>query len=200
MTPIFVGRDKTRRAIEDTMTKDGRLFIATQKRASEDDPDCASLYAVGVTADIIHRMALPDGTMKVRVCCSERAAIVRSVNRDYLAAEVAPIQETRAVDGEAFALMREIFNAYQAYTNAAPPQSLYRYARNRKNAENTRNVRCGRAARKHSGMDEGRPVQLRRRSSAPTACCYLDPRSLLSLAQYSNRFLISRSKPRSGGS
>jgi ATP-dependent Lon protease len=71
MTPIFVGRDKTRRAIEDTMTKDGRLFIATQKRASEDDPDCASLYAVGVTADIIHRMARPDGTMKVRVCCSE---------------------------------------------------------------------------------------------------------------------------------
>jgi len=129
ITPIFVGREKTRRAIESAAKKDGRPFVVTQKRVDDDDPDFGGLYSVGVIADIIHRVELPNGTLRVRVSCSQRAAIVRPIDRDFLAADVAPIEEVRGLDAEAFTLIGEIFEAYQAYTNTAPPQSLHRYSR-----------------------------------------------------------------------
>jgi ATP-dependent Lon protease len=83
----------------------------------------------GVIADIIHRVETPQGNLRVKVSCSERAAIVRPIDGDFLAAEVATIEETRALDADAFMRTREIFEAYQGFTNSAPPQSLYRYAR-----------------------------------------------------------------------
>jgi ATP-dependent Lon protease len=129
ITPIFVGREKTRRAIESAVKKDGRLFVVTQRRVDDDDPDFGGLYSVGVTADIIHHVELPNGNLRVRVSCSERAVIVRPIDRDFLAADVAPIEEVRRLDAEAFTLVGEIFEAYQTYTNTPPPQSLYRYSR-----------------------------------------------------------------------
>jgi ATP-dependent Lon protease len=71
---------------------------------------------------------MPHGDLRVKVSCSERTAVVRPVDGDFLAAEVAPIEETRGLDPEAFMLTREIFDAYQGFANTAPPQSLYRYA------------------------------------------------------------------------
>jgi uncharacterized protein len=127
--PIFVGRDKTRRAIEEAVAGDGRLLVVTQKRMEDDDPDFNALYSVGVTADIIHRATMPNGNLRVKVSCSERAAIVKPVDRDFLSAEVAPIEELHGLDAAAFALMREIFETYQSYTNSPTPQSLYRYSR-----------------------------------------------------------------------
>jgi ATP-dependent Lon protease len=129
ISPIFVGRAKTRRAIESATAADGRIFVVTQKRIDDDDPDFDQLYSVGVIANIVRGAELPNGNLRVKVSCAERATIVRSANRDFLAAEVAPIEETRALDMEAFALTREIFDAYHSFTNAAPPQSLYRYSR-----------------------------------------------------------------------
>jgi len=129
ISPIFVGRDKTRRALTSAAAGDGRIFVVTQRQATDDDPDFSALYSVGVLADIIHLAELPNGNLRVKVSCAERAAIVRPLDRDFLAAEVAPIEEVHASDAEAFALMRELFDAYQGYTKSAPPQSLYRYAR-----------------------------------------------------------------------
>ncbi|RZN32952.1 LON peptidase substrate-binding domain-containing protein [Bradyrhizobium sp. Leo121] len=126
---IFVGRDKTRRALDRAVANDGRIVVVTQKRAEDDNPDFEALYSVGVIADIIHRVQLPNGDFRVKVSCAERVAIVRPVEDDFLAAEVAPIGELRAVDTEAFALTREIFEAYQGFTNTVLPPSLYRYAR-----------------------------------------------------------------------
>ena len=128
ITPIFVGREKTRRAIESAAANGGRILVVTQKRPDNDDPDFAALHSVGVLAEIIHRAEMPHGDLRVKVSCSERTAIVRPVDGDFLAAEVAPIEETRGLDAEAFMLTREIFEAYQGFTNTAPPQSLYRYA------------------------------------------------------------------------
>ena len=128
ITPIFVGREKTRRAIESAAANGGRILVVTQKRPDDDDPDFDALHSVGVLAEIIHRAEMPHGDLRVKVSCSERTAIVRPVDGDFLAAEVAPIEETRGLDAEAFMLTREIFEAYQGFTNTAPPQSLYRYA------------------------------------------------------------------------
>jgi uncharacterized protein len=128
MTAIFVGRDKTKRAIESAMAGDGRLFVVAQKRGQDDDPDFAALYPVGVTADIMQRVELPNGNWRVKMSCSARAAIVRPHPGDFLAAEIAPVEETRAADHEAFARMREVFDFYPAYTDAAVPQYLYGYS------------------------------------------------------------------------
>jgi uncharacterized protein len=118
LAPIFVGRDKTRRAIESAMAGDGRILVVTQKRADDDDPDFAALYSVGVIADIIERVDLPNGNLRVKVSCSKRAAIVRPHPGDFLAAEIEPIEETRAMTVEAFSRMREVLDAYQGYAKA----------------------------------------------------------------------------------
>jgi ATP-dependent Lon protease len=129
ISPIFVGREKTRRAVESAASSDGRLLVVTQKRPDDDDPDFDALHSVGVIAEIISRVEAPQGNLRVKVSCSERTAIVRPVDGDFLAAEVATIEETRALDPEAFMRAREIFETYQRFTNSAPPQSLHRYAR-----------------------------------------------------------------------
>jgi uncharacterized protein len=53
MTSIFVGRDKTKRAVESAIAGDRRLFVVAQKRAQDDDPDFGALYSIGVIADVI---------------------------------------------------------------------------------------------------------------------------------------------------
>ena len=75
ISPIFVGREKTRRAIESAASNGGRLLVVTQKRPDDDDPDFDALYSIGVIADIIHRVETPQGNLRVKVSCSERAAI-----------------------------------------------------------------------------------------------------------------------------
>jgi ATP-dependent Lon protease len=128
LTSIFVGRDKTKRAIETAMASDHRLFLVTQKRAEESNPELDALYSVGVTADIIERLELPDGTWRAKVSCSGRAAIVRAYQGDFLSADIEPIEETRAITVEAFALMREILDAYQGYAKTPVPTYLRGYS------------------------------------------------------------------------
>jgi ATP-dependent Lon protease len=129
ITPIFVGREKTRRAIEHAAGSDGRLLVVTQKRPEDDDPGFDALHSVGVIAEIISRVETGQGNMRVKVSCSDRTAIVRPVDGDFLSAEVATIEETRALDPEAFIRAREIFETYESFAHSAPPQSLRRYAR-----------------------------------------------------------------------
>ena len=128
MTSIFVGRDKTKRAIENAMAGDRRLFVITQKRSGDDDPDFDALYSVGVTADIIERVELPDGTWRAKVSCAGRAAVAKPHRGDFLAADIEPIEETRAMTVEAFALMRDILDAYQDYAKAPAPAYLRGYS------------------------------------------------------------------------
>jgi ATP-dependent Lon protease len=124
MTSIFVGRDKTKRAIEAAIAGDRQLFVVTQRRPGDDDPDFAALYSVGVTAEILERLEFPDGNWRVKVSCAGRAAIVGQRNGDYLAADIAPIDETRALTVEAFAKVREILDAYESYARTPAPAYL----------------------------------------------------------------------------
>jgi ATP-dependent Lon protease len=128
MTPIFVGRDKTKRAVESAMAGERRLFVVAQKRMQDDDPDFASLYPVGVVADIIQRVELPNGNWRVKVSCSARAVIVRPHPGPFLAAEIEPVEEPRAADEEAFARMRDVLDLYPAYTGAPVPPYLHGYS------------------------------------------------------------------------
>jgi ATP-dependent Lon protease len=62
--PLFVGRDKSIRALEVAMANDKQILLVAQKRASEDDPAKDDIYTVGTVASILQLLKLPDGTVK----------------------------------------------------------------------------------------------------------------------------------------
>jgi len=118
ITPIFVGRDKTRRAVECAMSGDHRVLVVAQRHGADIDPNTLdSLYPVGVTANVINRQTQVDGVLKVSVSGLQRTAIVRLINDEFLAAEVAPIEEGRGKSAEAATLSRAVLDAYQIYAN-----------------------------------------------------------------------------------
>ena len=117
VAPIFVGRDKTKRAIERAVATDGRLLVVTQRRAGDDEPALDGLYSVGVIASIIHSTTLLDGTLKLFVSGHDRSVIVREVEQQFLAAEAAPLEQTRAHGAEAMAMFRRVLEAYQQWAN-----------------------------------------------------------------------------------
>jgi ATP-dependent Lon protease len=123
VTPIFVGRERTRRAVDSAMARDGRILVVTQRRSADDEPTLDALYSVGVTASVINRMTLPDGTLKVFVSGLKRAALVRLVDDECLAAEVAPVEEGRSQTEEALNLSRAVLDAYliHAKIDFSPP-------------------------------------------------------------------------------
>jgi ATP-dependent Lon protease len=118
IAPIFVGRDKTRRAVERAMAGDRRVLVVAQRHGADNDPDrLEALYPIGVTASIIDRQTQVDGVLKVSVSGLRRMAIVRLINGEFLAAEAAPIEEERCESREATILSRAVLDAYQVYAN-----------------------------------------------------------------------------------
>lgn len=117
VVPIFVGRDKTRRAIERAVATDGRVLVVTQRRATDDDPALDALYSVGVMASVIHNTTLLDGTLKLFISGHDRSEVVRPVEAQFLAAEVAPIEQTSGHTAEAVVLFRAVLEAYQRWAN-----------------------------------------------------------------------------------
>src|SRR5579883_2778168 len=73
MTPFIVGREASVRALEEALAGDKKIFLSTQHDASIDDPTPEEIYAVGTLANIVKRVKLPDGNIKVLVECVERA-------------------------------------------------------------------------------------------------------------------------------
>jgi uncharacterized protein len=132
ITPIFVGRDRTRGAVECAMAGDHRVLVVAQRRGADDDPNTLeSLYPVGVTASVINRQTQVDGILKVSVSGLQRTAIVRLINDEFLSAEVVPIEERRSGSPEAANLSRAVLDAYQVYAkvdfSSLPPGPQARF-------------------------------------------------------------------------
>ena len=75
VVPLFVGRDKSVRALEEVMRHDKQILLATQKNSDDNDPAPDAIYDVGVIASVLQLLKLPDGTVKVLVEGKSRAAI-----------------------------------------------------------------------------------------------------------------------------
>jgi ATP-dependent Lon protease len=123
--PIFVGRDKTRRAVDCAIARNCPVLVVTQRRPADDDPTLEALYPVGLTASVINRQTQADGVLKVFVSGLERAAIVRLTHHEFLTAEIEPVEERRGQSAEAAALSSAVLNTYQSYANvdfSSPPQ------------------------------------------------------------------------------
>jgi uncharacterized protein len=117
IAPIFVGRDKTKRAIERALATDRRVLVLTQRRSADDDPALDALYSVGATAGVVNCVTLADGTLKIVVSGLERAAVVRPTEEEFLAAEIAPCEESGSQTAEAVALSGAVADAYRVYAN-----------------------------------------------------------------------------------
>src|SRR4030081_3921552 len=88
IVPLFVGREKSIKALEEVMRSDPFILLATQKNASDDDPATSAIYEPRTLASVLQLLKLPDGTVKVLVEGAERARVVKYGDRtDYYEAE-----------------------------------------------------------------------------------------------------------------
>src|SRR5467141_2346224 len=77
VAPLFVGREKSVRALEDVMKDDKQVLLATQKNATQDDPQADDIYTVGTVGTVLQLLKLPDGTVKALIEGGQRARIVK---------------------------------------------------------------------------------------------------------------------------
>src|ERR1700757_1354083 len=75
IVPLFVGREKSVRALEAVMKDDKQILLVAQKNAAQDDPSADDIYRVGTVSTILQLLKLPDGTVKVLVEGGRRAEI-----------------------------------------------------------------------------------------------------------------------------
>src|ERR1700750_3160926 len=127
--PLFVGRDKSVRALEEAMRTEGKeILLATQKDKDDDDPSPEAIYDVGVVATVLQLLKLPDGTVKVLVEGKARAGITRFTSQtDYYEGELAYVQEDGVGSPEAEALSRAVIEQFENYVKLnkkVPPEAL----------------------------------------------------------------------------
>lgn len=115
VVPLFVGRDKSVRALEEVMDTDKQILLVAQKDASDEDPSPKDVYKVGTLATVLQLLKLPDGTVKVLVEGKSRVNIERFTRDDeYFEAEVSDAKEEEITD-ETIALSRSVTNRFESY-------------------------------------------------------------------------------------
>ena len=116
IVPLFVGREKSIRALEDVMAGDKMILLATQKNATDDDPGQDAIYRVGTLASVLQLLKLPDGTVKVLVEGRRRAEIRDFTSRpDFYEADVSLLAESEDDEVELEALSRSVVADFENY-------------------------------------------------------------------------------------
>jgi ATP-dependent Lon protease len=116
IVPLFVGREKSIKALEEVMRSDTFILLATQKNASDDDPATDAIYSIGTLASVLQLLKLPDGTVKVLVEGAARAQVNRYTDRDeYYEADAVVIADSTGDQVEAEALARSVVNEFEGY-------------------------------------------------------------------------------------
>src|SRR4051794_7765893 len=116
IVPLFVGREKSIRALEEVVRTDRHILLATQINATDDDPAADAIYQVGTLASVLQLLKLPDGTVKVLVEGATRAKINRYTRTDdYYEAEVEALSNSLGDQIEAEALARSVVSEFENY-------------------------------------------------------------------------------------
>jgi ATP-dependent Lon protease len=126
--PLFVGREKSVKALDMAMESNKQILLVAQKSAGEDNPDIADIYDVGTLSSILQLLKLPDGTIKVLVEGNQRANVVRYVGTDAtFTAEVQVVQSKDVDEREAEVLMRSVMSQFDQYVKLnrkIPPEII----------------------------------------------------------------------------
>jgi ATP-dependent Lon protease len=116
IVPLFVGREKSVKALEEVMRDDKHILVVTQKNAQDDDPAPDEIYATGTIASVLQLLKLPDGTVKVLVEGLRRAKIDKYLQTvDYFEAEATALPEPEEDGTELEALARSAQTEFENY-------------------------------------------------------------------------------------
>jgi ATP-dependent Lon protease len=128
IVPLFVGREKSVRALEDVMKDDKQILLVTQKNAAQDDPTTSDIYTVGTVGTVLQLLKLPDGTVKVLVEGGQRARIQRFADNDlFFQAFAETVGESAGAQQETEALARTVVSQFEQYiklNKKIPPEVL----------------------------------------------------------------------------
>jgi ATP-dependent Lon protease len=116
IVPLFVGREKSIRALEEVVKGDRHILLATQIDATDDDPATDAIYKVGTLANVLQLLKLPDGTVKVLVEGASRAEVKAYTRTDeYYEAEAEALPDSLGDQVEAEALARSVVSEFENY-------------------------------------------------------------------------------------
>ena len=116
IVPLFVGREKSVRALEEVMAEDRQILLASQIDAAADDPPAEGIYRTGVLANVLQLLKLPDGTVKVLVEGRARVRIDAFLPNDaYFEARASVLEETPGDDDAAKAILRAVGEEFERY-------------------------------------------------------------------------------------
>lgn len=116
IVPLFVGREKSIRALEEVVKTDGLILLATQKNAGDDDPQPNEIYEIGTLARVLQLLKLPDSTVKVLVEGVGRAkASSYSASESFYEAEATGLAEEEGKKVEVEALARSVVSEFESY-------------------------------------------------------------------------------------
>src|SRR5437773_1179072 len=128
VVPLFVGRQKSIRALEEAMNKQKFILLAAQKDAKTNDPTEDDIYRVGTLGTVVQLLRLPDGTVKVLVEGKKRARVTRYLsNAEYFLVEAEAIEEVCTKSTEVEALIRSVnatFENYVKLNKKVPPEMI----------------------------------------------------------------------------
>ncbi len=128
IVPLFVGREKSVKALEHVMQTDKQILLITQKLPSEDEPKAEDLYTVGTIGNILQLLKLPDGTVKVLVEGGSRVRVSKYIeDNGYIEAEAKIIKKPEFIDDELEALSRAVISQFEQYVKLnkkIPPEVL----------------------------------------------------------------------------
>ena len=128
IVPLFVGREKSIKALEDVMNDDKQILLTAQKDAANDDPGREDVYQIGTIGTVLQLLKLPDGTVKVLVEGASRAKISNFTdNETFFEAYAEKIEETDGDPQEQTALGRAVVTQFEQYiklNKKIPPEVL----------------------------------------------------------------------------
>ena len=114
VVPLFVGRERSIKALEESMRNDHMVALVTQKEAETQDPGPEDIYEIGCAASVMQELKLPDGTAKALVEGQRRIKILEWIEDDpYFKVRVEVIDENVGVDVETEALMRALIGDFE---------------------------------------------------------------------------------------
>jgi ATP-dependent Lon protease len=126
--PLFVGRPKSIKALEEAMASDKQVLLVAQKNATDDEPGANDLYEIGTVATILQLIRLPDGTVKVLVEGLDRARIKNiTLEEEFFRAETSILHTEETPEKEAKLLLRSLLSQFDQYVQLSkkiPPEVM----------------------------------------------------------------------------
>ena len=128
VVPLFVGRQRSIKALEEATQKQSLIFLSSQKDAKTNDPTEEDIYKIGTLGAVVQMLKLPDGTVKVLIEGKKRAKVARFIaNPDFFLVDVEDAPEVIERNTEVEALVREVHTTFENYVKLKkkiPPEMV----------------------------------------------------------------------------